>query len=110
MDSSCRSCSYLCPASPPACARLQSCGPPRYLSEVHTAHNRDARWLRTRLRELCKAFGTRVLDGPGERLTIPLQGSLDQGGAEGTAAGSGGTDGGSSGRRSLHTRLLGLEP
>lgn len=57
----------------------QSSGQPRYLSEVHTAHKRDARWLRTRLREFCKALGTRVLDGQGERLTIQLQGGSGNG-------------------------------
>lgn len=67
------------PDSTPPAPHLQSSGQPRYLSEVHTAHKRDARWLRTRLREFCKALGTRVLDGQGERLTIQLQGGSGNG-------------------------------
>ncbi|KAL4451871.1 hypothetical protein ABPG75_007533 [Micractinium tetrahymenae] len=92
----------------------QSSGQPRYLSEVRTATKRDARWLRSRLRELCRVLGTRVFDGQGERLAIPLRGSGGSNGAEEERQGGGSTAGGGrggtggSGGRAFLARLLGL--
>ncbi|KAL4424873.1 hypothetical protein ABPG77_002096 [Micractinium sp. CCAP 211/92] len=90
----------------------QSSGQPRYLSEVHTAHKRDARWLHNRLKDLSKVYGTRIYSGQGDRLTIPLQGSSgsgEQGSGRGAStAGSSGGDGDGIRGRSVLARLLGL--
>lgn len=93
-------------------SRLQSSGQPRYLSEVHTAHKRDARWLHNRLKDLSKVYGTRIYSGQGDRLTIPLQGSSgsdEQGSGRGAStAGSSGGEGDGIRGRSVLARLLGL--
>ena len=114
-----RSCSSTCPshshaASPPPrlAPPVQAAGRPRYVSEVHIAHGADARWLRTRLREVSAEWGTPLLDGGAGRLIIPLQGGGSSGSGEeahdrragdgeaGAPAGSG------SGMRSMLHRLL----
>ncbi|PRW20840.1 poly-gamma-glutamate biosynthesis isoform A [Chlorella sorokiniana] len=79
---------------------------PPYLSQVHLARGSNAAWLHSRIRELCKPFGTEVEDAGGSRLRIPLQGTAGMAAGEGSKTAAGGGSAAAGG--GLLSKMLGM--